>query len=138
MKPGMVIERGNYFEDSVIFTHCFDVSMDYNDFDFKLSFDLQELLNGDILFVVFDAVLPYNLLYESNISEALPVIEAIIESKSLIIRAILDISVEGRNVFRESVDTFILGAYQLDNLISIRDKILKIMNYGGGLNATSD
>lgn len=139
MKAGMRIESSSYFEDSVIFTHYFDNYNDYIEFGFKLVFDLQELLDGDIVLEVIDADrMSYKTLYRINILEALPIIEAIIERESLIIRAFHDISVDGTGVFRENVETFILSAYELDNLISIRDKILKIMNYGGVSNAISD
>lgn len=139
MKAGMRIEQSSYAEDAVIFTHCFDTYNDYLCFDFKLAFDLQELFDGDIIFIVLDASdSSYKLLYEFNISEALPIIEVMIQCKNLIIRALFDNFSDEEKAFYESVDTFILGAYQLDNLISIRDKILKIINYGGGLNAASD
>jgi hypothetical protein len=139
MKAGMRIESSSYFEDNVVFTHCFDNYNDYIEFGFKLVFDLQELLDGDIVFEVIDADrMSYKTLYRINILEALPIIEAIIERESLIIRALYDSVVDESLVFSENVDTFVLGAYQLDNLISIRDEILKIMNYGGVSNAVSD
>ena len=139
MKVGMRIERSSYAEDAVIFTHCFDTYDDYICFDFKLAFDLQELLDGDIIFIVLDASDSlYKLLYNVNISEALPMIEVMIQCKNLIIRALFDNFSDEEKAFYESVETFILSAYQLDNLISIRDKILKFINYSGVSNAVSD
>lgn len=135
METGMEIIRADYFDDCVSFTHIFENKEQYFDFTFRMDFDLQRTFNGDVFFRVYNRNIMHNLLYEKNILEALPLIESLIETKRIVIRAIYNDILGFTKEYLESVDVFLLDDYDVDNLISIRDTVLNIINYGGGFSA---
>ena len=134
----MEIIRAGHLDDCVSFTHFFEDKEQFFDFRFEVDFDLQKTFNGDVLFVVYNRTMWHNSLYEKNALEMLPLIEALIETKHIVIRAIYDDTSGLTKEFLEAIDMFILDDYEIDNLISIRDNVLNIINYGGGFSAISD
>ena len=138
MEAGMEIIRAGHFDDCVSFTHFFEDKEQFHNFTFRIDFDLQRTFSGGVFFRVYNRDFMHSLLYEKNALEMLPLIEALIETRRMVIRAIYDDASGSTKEFLESVDTFILDDYEIDNLISIRDTVLNIINYGGGFSAISD
>ena len=132
MEPKMSIERGDYFEDCVVFSVPFTDKEEYFGFTFRLDFDLQKTFRGDVLFSVYNRNIMHSLLYEKKAIDSLPLIEALIETKTILIRAIYE---DLKGEYLEAIDTFGLDSYDVDELVSIRDTVLNIINYGGGFGA---
>lgn len=138
MKPGMEIERSNFSQDCVVFTTLFSDKQDYWDFHYTVSFDLQKTFKGDVLFSVYNKNIMRNLLYEQKAIDSLPLIEALIETKTMIIRAMYEDNTGNQNLFLEGVEHYNLEDWDIENLISIRDTVLQIVNYGGGFSGAGN
>lgn len=134
----MEIERNNFSQDCVIFTAFFGDKQDYWDFHYTVSFDLQKTFGGDTLLVVYNKNIMRNSLYEMKAMDALPLIEALIETRSMVIRAVYDGSAENQELFLEGVEHYNLEDWDVENLISIRDTVLQIVNYGGGFSGAGN